>query len=201
MNTYPRKRYRIRRRLALWLTALSTSALVALLSTGCVNKRSPEPSVPVCPPPVPGTELDPDNRQKIRFDESLKSYPVGRYVDPGDATLMHEAHVVYRKENSAAWNLAPHAPTVVPLGPVLAVADPEKNSGNDKPLSRAEHKALSQERLVAALIEQNEALTLQLAELGRQISERRRPAASAAPAAASGDDGNNITFPATPTHE
>ncbi|MDR1282164.1 MAG: hypothetical protein LBK99_15290 [Opitutaceae bacterium] len=182
MNTYPRKRYRSRHCAALRLTALL--ALGALAFAGCVNQRQqPEPVVPINPSPVPGTDLDPDNRQKVRLDENLKAYPVGRYVDQDDATLMHEAHVVYRKENSAAWNLAPHASTVVPLGPVLAVSDPPDKKTAGQPLTQAEHKALSQQQLVAALIEQNEALAFQIAELGKQISDLRRSAASPTPTA------------------
>ena len=44
---------------------------------------------------------------------------------------MHEAHVVYRKEAGAGWNLNPNAATVVPLGPVLAVADPATGRPKD----------------------------------------------------------------------
>lgn len=180
MNTYPRRQSRNRHYSALRLTALLTIGTFLSVLAGCVSQRQPEPAIPVHPPSVPGTELDPGNRQKVRFDENMKAYPVGRYVDPADSTLMHEAHVVYRKENSAAWNLAPHAPTVVPLGPVLAVSDPAKEPPQ-QPLTQTEHKAVSQQQLVAALIEQNEALTLQLSALARQISDLRRSAASSTP--------------------
>lgn len=177
MTTHKRKRHRNCHHRCFAFRLATSLALVVLPLAGCVSQRPSEPPVPVHPPPIPGTELDPGNRQKVRFDENLKAYPVGRYVDPGDSTLMHEAHVVYRKENSSAWNLTPHAPTVVPLGPVLAVSDPVKESAQ-QPITQAEHKAISQQQLVAALIEQNEALTIQLAELGKQISDLRRSAAS-----------------------
>ena len=76
-----------------------------------------------------GTDLDQTNTEKVRVGETLKSYPVGRYVDSTDTNVMHEAHVVYRTEAGASWNLNPNAPTVVPLGPVLAVADQAKTPG------------------------------------------------------------------------
>jgi hypothetical protein len=131
------------------------------------------PSAPVAPAaPVSGTDLDPTNTEKVRLSESLKAYPVGRYVDPQDPNLMHEAHVVYRREAGASWNLNPNAPTVVPLGPVLAVADPAKAPG---PLpAELEQKMAEQNQLVASLIEQNEALTKELGKLGQQIAELRQ---------------------------
>jgi hypothetical protein len=67
--------------------------------------------------------------------ETLKAYPVNRYVDARDPNLLHEAHLVYRKETGATWNLSPHAPTVVPLGPMIAVSDPAKNLRRQMPTS------------------------------------------------------------------
>jgi len=85
--------------------------------------------------------------------------------------LMHEAHVVYRREAGASWNLNPNAPTVVPLGPVLAVADPAKTPA---PLpAELEQRMAEQNQLVASLIEQNEALAKELAKLGKELAELR----------------------------
>jgi hypothetical protein len=138
----------------------------------------PPPPAPPAVAPVSGTDLDQTDVEKVRVSETLKSYPVGRYVDPGDSNVMHEAHVVYRKEAGANWNLNPNAPTVVPLGPVLAVADPAKAPA---PLPvELEQKMAEQNQLVASLIEQNEALAKELAKLGAQIAELRQkqPAAT-----------------------
>ena len=86
-------------------------------------------------------------QDKIRVGETLKSYPIGRYVDQNDPNVMHEAHVVYRKEAGTSWNLNPNAPTVVPLGPVLAVADPAKTPS---PLpAELEQRMAEQNQLVA----------------------------------------------------
>jgi hypothetical protein len=153
-------------------------AAVMLLGTGCASlskkpEATPPTPVPIAPvASVSGTDLDQANTEKVRVSESLKAYPVGRYVDPQDTDLMHEAHVVYRREAGASWNLNPNAPTVVPLGPVLAVADPARTPG---PLpAELEQKMAEQNQLVASLIEQNEALTKELGKLGQQLAELKQ---------------------------
>jgi hypothetical protein len=152
-------------------------SLALALCAGCeMMQMKPAAITGAAPPPVvapvSGTDLDQTNAEKVRVSETLKSYPVGRYVDPQDSNVMHEAHVVYRKEAGASWNLNPNAPTVVPLGPVLAVADPARTPG---PLpAELEQKMAEQNQLVASLIEQNDALAKELAKLGQQIAELRQ---------------------------
>ena len=131
-----------------------------------------QPSPPRAVAPVSGTDLDQTNTGKVRVSETLKSYPVGRYVDPSDANVMHEAHVVYRKEAGSSWNLSPNAPTVVPLGPVLAVADPARTL-NPLP-AELEQKMAQQNQLVASLIEQNEALAKELSKLNQEVAALRQ---------------------------
>lgn len=131
------------------------------------------PLVPLTPvAPVAGTQLDQRNTELVRHGEALKAYPINRYVDPNDPNVMHEGHVVYRREVSPAWNLNPNAPTVVPLGPALAVAD---GARQPNPLSaELEQKIAEQNQLMASLIEQNEALSKELSRLNKEISEIRQ---------------------------
>ena len=149
------------------------AAVLAL--AGCASTPKPAAKIPLPsePPPAPvaTTELDPRNLDRVRTGEALKAYPVGRYIDPGDPDVMHEAHTIYRRESAAAWNLNPNAPTVVPLGPVLAVADPLRTP--DPLPAELEQKIGEQNKLMAALIGQNEALAAELAKLNRDIAELR----------------------------
>ena len=92
--------------------------LPILVLTGCSS-----PHIVQMPPPVPGTTLTPDEMESVRYAESVKAYPVGRYVDPNDGDIMHEAHVIYRIETTAKWNLHPDGDGVVPFGPPVAVVD------------------------------------------------------------------------------
>jgi hypothetical protein len=163
------------RRRTRW-TVTACAAFQLLLGAGCATK--PKPSVAAAPPPVPvsGTDLDQANVEKVRSGETLKAYPIGRYVDPRDPNVMHESHVVYRKEAGANWNLAPNAPTVVPLGPALAVSD---GATQPNPLpAELEQKVAEQNQLMAALVEQNEALAAELTKLGKELSDLRSRAAS-----------------------
>jgi hypothetical protein len=157
-------------------------AAVALVA-GCssVSEKQTAATPPPPPPklaPVAGTQLDQRNTQQVRHSESLKAYPVNRYVDPNDPNVMHEGHVVYRREVSGGWNLNPNAPTVVPLGPALAVADGAKHP-NPLP-AELEQRIVEQNQLMASLIEQNESLSKELARLNREIGEMRQRGSFAA---------------------
>ena len=158
----------MRIKLLLLVPALALAGCQALMTKQTATAPPPIESAPA---PVAGTDLDQNNSEKVRMSESLKAYPVGRLVDPNDPNLMHEAHTVYRREAGANWNLNPNAPTVVPLGPVLAVADPAKTP-NPLP-AELEQKIAEQNQLMSTLIEQNEALSAQLAKLSKDMAEIR----------------------------
>jgi hypothetical protein len=159
-------------------TKTSLLFVAVALCGGCESMQTTPSAFPPASPaqpvvaPVSGTDLDQHNLEKVRLGETLKSYPVGRFVDANDPNVMHEAHVVYRKEAGAGWNLNPNAPTVVPLGPVLALADPARTP-NPLP-AELEQKMAEQNQLVASLIEQNEALAKELGKLGKEMAELRQ---------------------------
>ena len=97
-----------------------------ILLSACASTK---PVVVQMPRSVPGTILTTDDMESVRYGENLKAYSFGRYVDPNDGLVMHEAHTVYRVETTAKWNLHPNAPVTVPGGPVISIIDPaHKNS-------------------------------------------------------------------------
>lgn len=158
--------------------------ITATLLAGCSTVE--QKPVAVAPPPAPvkpvapvaGTQVDQRNVEQVRHGEALKAYPINRYVDPNDPNVMHEGHVVYRREASAGWNLSPNAPTVVPLGPALAVAEGARQP-NPLP-AELEQKIAEQNQLMASLIEQNESLSKELARLNKEIGDMRQRGAFAA---------------------
>jgi hypothetical protein len=95
-----------------------------LLLPACATKRPAKAVVVPMPRSVPGTSLSPEQSESVRYGENLKAYPMGRYVDPNDPLVMHEAHTVYRVETTAQWNLHPNGPANVPSGPVVGIIDP-----------------------------------------------------------------------------
>lgn len=148
--------------------------VVSFAFAGCQSTRvgkAPPPAPEALPVSITAPALDAASLESVRLGEMLKAYPVGRYIDPADPDVMHEAHTIYRREAGANWNLNPNAPTVVPLGPVLAVADPVRTS-NPLP-AELERKIAEQNRLMAALVAQNETLAAELAKLGRDLAEVR----------------------------
>ncbi|MBX7157682.1 MAG: hypothetical protein K1X66_04770 [Verrucomicrobiae bacterium] len=119
---------------------------------GCAKKNEPTVTY-VQENSVAGTALDMDNTENVRYSETLKAYPMGRYVDPNNPDVMHEAHTIYRAETQPAWNLDPNMPTAVPLGPAIAVTLPDMQQ---IPLSaELESKIQEQNRLFRNIAQQN----------------------------------------------
>jgi hypothetical protein len=98
-----------------------------LLLSACASNRTPR--LLKMSHPVPGTTLRGDDIESVRYSENIKAYNVGRYVDPNNALVMHERHVVYRVETTAKWNLHPNAPAMVALGPAVQIIDPARKDG------------------------------------------------------------------------
>ena len=76
---------------------------------------------------VPGTTLPSEGIESVRYAENIKSYPLGRYVDPNNPRIMHEGHSIYRVETTPKWNLRPNEPVSIPLGPITRIRDSAKN--------------------------------------------------------------------------
>src|SRR5689334_52357 len=73
-----------------------------LVFTSCVS-RPKSPTVVLTPAPAPATE----SLDSLRYAEVVRSYYVGRYVDPNHSDVLHEQHPFYRVESTARWNLHP----------------------------------------------------------------------------------------------
>lgn len=58
-----------------------------------------------------------------RVPERIKAYAVGRYVDPANPDVMHERHVIYRREATPMWNTWYEPRASVIVGPVAGPGD------------------------------------------------------------------------------
>lgn len=88
--------------------------------------------------------LDPLDANTVVAPEGVKVYALNRAVDPADRELMHEAHVVYRRETSPQWRLS------VPSGQRIQVG-PQVLDG------RQELQPIMSQELTAFLVEQRKA--------------------------------------------
>ncbi|CAN5755112.1 hypothetical protein BH09VER1_BH09VER1_12620 [soil metagenome] len=155
------------------------SLLVLCLCSGCatLNKLAPKKKKPVA---EKTTSSSRKKSTKVRTDELVKAYSVGRYSDPELPEVMHEQHTIYRVEQSPDWNYMPDAPSA-PTGPALtpssssyyAKADAELMSGQQRAqvdALREQNRAL-EKRIDALKQDQSKSLQLQ-AEIDRLKKER-----------------------------
>lgn len=156
------------------------SLFPALLLIGCASQR---PSVDVAAGPLPQKHDTPDPAS-IRTPEKVKAYPVGRYEDPSDPTVMHEGHTIYRVENSSDWDTDPNEPTSLPLGPgEMAEADPAQQ--HTALTAELEQRLKQEDQLLQTTYEQNERLAQEIRKLEEQQQHTLLPvppATSPAPA-------------------
>src|ERR1700761_6701238 len=132
----------------------------ALLLIGCASHQ---PSVDVATGPLPQKHDAPDPAS-VRTPEKVKAYPVGRYEDPSDPTVMHEGHTVYRAENSSDWDTDPNSPTSLPLGPgEMAEADPAQQ--HTALTAELEQRLKQEDQLLQTTYEQNERLAQEIKAL------------------------------------
>lgn len=139
-----------------------------ILLPACASKK---PVVVHMPPVVAGNTLSTADMESVRYSENLKAYPVGRYIDPDDGLVMHEAHTIYRVETTAKWNLHPnvypYAPGNLPGGPVVGIIDPAHSDSPITPEVIAEvdrQKAATQ-----ALIAQGQRMNQVLGQLSKVL--------------------------------
>jgi hypothetical protein len=132
-----------------------------ILLPACASKK---PVIVQMPSSVPETILATDDMQSVRYGENLKAYSVGRYIDPNDDLVMHEAHTVYRVETTAKWNLHPsgnlprNAPANIPGGAVVGIIDPA-------------HKDIPVTPEIAAEVERQRAVTQALIAQGQRMNQ------------------------------
>lgn len=146
--------------------------LPLILLSACASKK---PVVVQMPSAVSGTILATDDIESVRYGENLKAYCIGRYVDPNDGLMMHEAHTIYRVETTAKWNLHPNAPANVPAGPVVGIIDPAHRDSPVTPEVVAEVDR--QKSATLALLVQGQRMNQALNQLSKTLSATAQVAA------------------------
>jgi hypothetical protein len=73
-----------------------------------------------------GRQVDPYDASRVRMPEEVHSYEVGR-LPSRDRREMHEAHTVYRVEQTARWDQRLPATPMASRGVVLGIREPSHN--------------------------------------------------------------------------
>jgi len=132
--------------------------LLALILAGCMEpQRTQESSTPVTIADV----LSPADQQRVRRQEEVTRYEIGRYHEPDG--LMHEGHVVYRVTRAATWQEAP------PFQPLAANAEAAV-------YVPASYAPLPESRELQAELGAQRAVTARLLQMQAQMSELQRTA-------------------------
>lgn len=127
-----------------------------------------------CEPSIEAAGENPISAAAVVAPGDVKAYAISRTVDARDPSLLHEAHVVYRRETTPRWRL--HAPTDqrILIGPQLTsgAQDPQPLLTKELTAFLNEQRRAGQanEAAVAALFQAVE----RLAEQQRVLAERSR---------------------------
>lgn len=165
-----------------------------LVLAGCAS--STPPSLNVSAEPLPQKQ-DMSDISSVRTPEHLKAYPTGRYEDPSNPDVMHEAHTVYRAETSPDWNTAPNAPTSLPLGPgEMATADPSQQ--HTALTAELEQRLKQEDQLLQTTYEQNERLAQEIKGLQEDRQRMLLPVPPAEPSVAASQPKPQTDSPSQP---
>lgn len=145
---------------------------IPLLFAACATHRTPV--VHAHPITIPGTTLSNNAMPDIRYAENVKSYPVGRYIDPNDPDVMHEGHRIYRVESTAKWNLHPNPPVAIPIGPILKIRDAAKTPLHSQAELTAE--LARQQAATAAVIQGSASLSQKLSGIAKSLQQTKQVA-------------------------
>lgn len=89
-----------------------------------------------------GRALEPHDRSLVRLGEEVHAYHVGR-LPSKDRREMHEAHTVYRVEQSPRWDTRLPATPMDSRGVVLGIIEPSRNAVPDSVLIEQERQSLA----------------------------------------------------------
>jgi hypothetical protein len=149
---------------------VSPLIFLSLILSSCATRHVP--LVRTTPHAVPGTTLSSEGIESVRYAESIKTYPLARYVDPSNSRIMHEAHPVYRVETTAKWNLHTNPRVSLSSGPSARIPDAATASA---PLRDELMTELNrQKEATRTVIEGGQAVSQKLGELANTVQQTKQ---------------------------
>ncbi|MEI3006413.1 MAG: hypothetical protein V8T87_17680 [Victivallales bacterium] len=91
-----------------------TACLLCALLTGCRSGKEKQEEYDAVHPDVAGSAVPRGSMDTVRGGQQVRVYQTGRYVDPNNPNLMHEASTLYVLADSGVWNTSPN---YAPLDP------------------------------------------------------------------------------------
>lgn len=88
-----------------------------------------------------GRHVDPYEKSRVRQDEEVHAYHVGR-LPSKDRREMHEAHTVYRVEQDSRWDTRLPATPMESRGVVLGIVEPSRSNIPNSTLIEQERQSL-----------------------------------------------------------
>lgn len=91
-----------------WIRPFLTASAALACNLNCVQAEPPPP-VSVAAQPLTASQLT-----NVWLPDQVVPYAVGRSVDPRNRDIVHEAHTIFRREQTSRPNLAPPVALVLP---------------------------------------------------------------------------------------
>ncbi|MES2704994.1 MAG: hypothetical protein V4726_00165 [Verrucomicrobiota bacterium] len=96
------------------------AAVAALPSCTAVKPEA------AAPPPKYGfiENVPMESTANVQRSADIRAYPVGRYVDAANRDVLHERHIIYRRERPEQWRLNSDKSSGILLGPTVGLRNP-----------------------------------------------------------------------------
>lgn len=123
-------------------------------------------------PEQPPTHIPLQSEANVEIPSTIKAYPVARYVDPSNPRIMHERHVIYRREQDSDWRLASNARQQILVGNLLGDSRQERRPGpyvQELPnlLRKNQQEAQALNQTMQSQMQQNGAIAESMRNLGK----------------------------------
>lgn len=91
-------------------------------------------------------EIPMESTANVAVAADIKAYPVGRYVDAANPDVMHERHIIYRREKSETWRRDTDRGHGILLGPTVGLRNPVARKN---PASQELTAELNRQRMIS----------------------------------------------------
>ena len=139
--------------------------LIALISS-CAKKTPINPYIVIKEIPKP---LSQETTSQLRHPETLRKYAIGRYTDPNNRLVMHEAHDIYRVETTNKWNQQPQRAKSQLTDNNLD----KKHSDHTEEITRLKQELADERNTTSTVIAANRKLTEQIKPLTQSFKNTK----------------------------